>query len=106
MNLLKYRNRFDSNRFQPGDVYKITGYMEAMRDFISYLLEVTESKPEKRMVDSVDILQSITETNIELDKIRKVAEAKLSDLSEDPLKAKLAGVDLGSDKVKQFLKEP
>lgn len=100
MNLLSYKNRFKPSAFAPINIDEINGYREALEDILSFLKEKTEFNPAKRMVDSVDILDSISETSGKITELYQRAEMELQGAFNE-----LAGVDLGSDKVNQFLKD-
>ena len=86
MNLLQFKNRFKPSAFTPPNVNEIKGYMGALEDLLTYLQDVTAFDPSKRMIDSVSLLNAITETNAELGK-------------------KLKSVNLNSEKVQSFLKD-
>lgn len=66
MNFLSYHNRLNSPRLQPSDADFINGYQSALTDLLRYLQETTEYNPAKRMIDSVPLLNSISETNATL----------------------------------------
>ena len=89
MNLLNYQNRF---RTLPGtlpNIDKLSGYTYALSDLLKYMEEITLFDPSRRFVDSVDIINTISETNAELTKYAN----------------EFKRLDLNSDKVKSFLND-
>lgn len=93
MNLLKFQNRFEGDAITSENIANVNGYSMALIDLVDYLKELTEWKPEKRMVDAVTILDTITETN---DKLRELHNKTANELSK--LKT-----DFGGEKVNSFL---
>ena len=67
------------------DVEGINGYLQALTAVYNQVKELTEFKPEKRMIDAVEILDKITATTKELEKLleeaREEDRAMLSELS-------------------------
>lgn len=100
MNLLNFKDRFKKSAFLPTNVNQVTGYMWAMQDLLKLLQDITQFNPEKRMVDSVDLLNAITETNAALMNISRNADKELQGAFTE-----MAAVNLGSDKVRVFMKE-
>ena len=100
MNLLSYQNRFRALPGTPANIDKVNGYLYALQDFLKYMEQLTGFNPDKRFVDSVDIVNAISETNSELIKVSREHEKELETALKD-----LKKVDLGSDKVKDFLKD-
>lgn len=98
MNLLNYQNRFKTLPFAPENVDKVNGYLYCLQDLLKYMEQLTEFNPSKRFIDSVDILNAITETNAALKEVSKRHETQLTD------SFKTRG-DLASEKVKEFLKD-
>jgi hypothetical protein len=77
MNLLSYKNRFKPSAFAPQNIDAINGYLYCLADLLKYMEDLTEFNPHKRMIDSVDILNAITETNAALQKIGEAAKTDL-----------------------------
>jgi hypothetical protein len=97
MNLLKYKNRFQGEDFPNGIECERNGYVKCLDDLLSYLKEKTKFDPNKRMIDSLDLLQAITDTNEALTE-NGIAHQKalLSTLSKS---------SLSGGKVDRFLKD-
>ena len=89
MNLLNYQNRFRTLPGTPQNVDKLSGYTYALSDLLKYMEEITLFDPSRRFVDSVDIINTISETNAELTKYAN----------------EFKRLDLNSDKVKTFLND-
>ena len=100
MNLLSYQNRFRTLPGTPANIDKVNGYLYALQDFLKYMEQLTGFNPDKRFVDSVDIVNAISETNAELTKVSQAVEKDLKTALKD-----LQNVDLNSDKVKTFLND-
>lgn len=77
-----HNDRFKKQSLIPCPVDEIRGYNKCMQDVIDYLKEVTEFNPEKRMIDSVPLLDLIEESAKELAVILKKEEAELNALME------------------------
>ena len=98
MNLLQFKNRFKQSSLLPVDASKVTGYMNCLEDVLAYLQNKTEFNPAKRMIDSVELLDSITDTNAELIKLHEKYKIELTETLGEMSKAVLSG-----DKVEDFL---
>lgn len=48
------------------EVYSINGYTKCLKNLFMHLAEKTQYKPENRMIDAVEILELIENTNKEL----------------------------------------
>jgi hypothetical protein len=97
MNLLKYKNRFQGEDFPSGIECERNGYVKCLDDLLSYLKEKTRFDPNKRMIDSLDLLQAITDTNEALTE-NGIAHQKA-------LLSALSKSSLSGSKVDQFLKD-
>jgi DNA-directed RNA polymerase subunit F len=68
-------------RFGSIPVDEILGYQKCLRNLYEYIAEVTEMKPEKRMIDAVPLLDLIPATTAELkpllDKAEKILNERL-----------------------------
>jgi len=89
MNLLNYQHRFKTLPGTLPNIDKLSGYSYALSDLLKYMEDITQFDPSKRFVDSVDIINTISETNAEITK--QANEFKR--------------LDLNSDKVKTFLND-
>lgn len=83
MNLLTYKNRFKESSLVPVNIMEVRGYQLALADFLEYLKEKTEFNPDKRMVDAVELLDSITETNGAIGKVLSQQEFELKETFTD-----------------------
>jgi hypothetical protein len=63
-------NAFNHNFQKPINMqtfHEMNGYIYCMRALMMKLQEMTQFKPEKRMVDSVELLEAITATQVEFE---------------------------------------
>jgi len=60
---------FNHNYNASTDIERIAGYTECLDALFETLRELTQFKPEKRLVDAVELLDKITGTNEELGKV-------------------------------------
>lgn len=51
------------------DVNGLRGYQMCLREILQHVQDATEWNPAKRMIDSVQLLERITETNEEIGKL-------------------------------------
>lgn len=59
------------------NIQEMNGYTKCLMDLMNYIQGVTEDNPEKRMIDSVQILEKITETCKEFSAIFEKEKAQL-----------------------------
>lgn len=97
MNLLNYQRRFQGDNFTEYSAAERLGYTRCLDDILSFLKEKTNFDPDKRMIDAVDLLTAIEETN---EAINKEGERHAAFLS-----GQLSGINLGSKKVQEFMQE-
>ena len=58
------------------EMMEINGYLRCMQSLLRHLEEVTGFKKENRYIDSVELLDRITETNNQLHKLTHIAVGK------------------------------
>jgi hypothetical protein len=97
MNLLKYKNRFQGEDFPNGIECERNGYVKCLDDLLSYLKEKTKFDPSKRMIDSLDLLQAITDTG------EALTENGLA--QQKALLSTISKSSLSGGKVDKFLKD-
>lgn len=69
-----FRHTFTS---APSEIQAVNGYLLCLTALMERLKELTEFKPEKRYIDSVELLDAITETNNELLKLHRQTVGQL-----------------------------
>ena len=68
------------HNFKSTDIEQILGFQKALGQIFEHLKAKTRFDPAKRYVDSVEILDRIMETNIELSNLLKEAQTNLETL--------------------------
>ncbi len=94
MNLLTFQNRFANHSATDMQIGEINGYTQCLADLLAYVQDKTNFDPSKRMLDAVDLLDCIQDTNAEVMKIAERASSQL-----------ITKVTLSGGKVDEFLKE-
>jgi hypothetical protein len=74
---------FNHNFTEPlteDNIHEMNGFILAMRSFQKELAEMTEWKPEKRMVDAVVLLDKISATIDEFNPLMEAAKKQLTEI--------------------------
>ena len=72
MNFLSYKARFTKGTLEIEDAAKLAAYTQCLDDLLTYLKNVTQFDPSKRMIDSVPLLDSITCCNSILQQFKRL----------------------------------
>lgn len=88
MNLLNFKNRFENLEPTDKNIGEVNGYLLAIMDMMEYVKEITEYNPAKRMIDAVDILEAIRETNerigeVQENFVRRLTESGITGIYAD-----------------------
>lgn len=63
------------------EIEQVLGYSKCLGNLYSYIAAKTAFNPEKRMIDAVDLLDTITATNDEITELMKAAKYNLELIS-------------------------
>lgn len=77
MNLVSYKARFKNLEASDKNIGEVNGYLAALSDVLDYIKELTEFKPEKRMIDAVNIIEAIGKTTKHIGTIQQEFVRKL-----------------------------
>ena len=63
------------------DINEVGGYTKCLKSLLRFLEEETNFNPDKRFIDSVNILDRITNTNAELSELMREVKSNLQTIS-------------------------
>lgn len=92
MNLLTYKNRFSATNLSLTEIAEGNGYTLALVDLLKWLEDKTQFDPAKRMINALDVIELIQETNEAIAEIFRGIVAK-SNLSSDKVNGFLNGAN-------------